>query len=241
MILERNIDFRLLTGDFNNYEQIVPYAVLNLLQESASIHGEETGVGFFNMLEKGLIWVLAKIKYEVIKQPNRFSQVRVNTWPLRAPRFEAGREFIVFDENNEIVLKASSKWCLFDVKKGRIALASNAEFNGEFADKKEHTPLEFEIIPYEKKKEEYLFTHVVSYSDLDRNQHMNNAKYGILIYDALALLENELIKDFQIDFVSQAFLHENIHVYQKKNNKERVIYGIKDDESVVFKALVNIA
>lgn len=238
MILELEQTIRFTTCDFNNYEQIVPFAILNNFQDIAAEHAETCGVGFQKMLNKNIIWVLAKIKYKVINQPKRYEYCRIKTWPKEPRRFESEREYLLLNDDG-ILVKATSKWCLFDIKSNRITLCKKEDFNGEFSNVINFKEGAFDLIPFEKEKSTFLFTYTVRHSDLDRNQHMNNAKYGTIVYDALMLSENEYIDELQIDYVSQAFLGDNISIYVIKNNKERYIYGLKD-ENLVFKSLVKL-
>ena len=58
---------------YNSYfdinDRLTPKSILSVFQDVASIHAEEIGVGYEEMVSKNLYWVLSRIKFDIIKMP----------------------------------------------------------------------------------------------------------------------------------------------------------------------------
>jgi acyl-ACP thioesterase len=86
--------YTLRGSDFDLNKQIKPSAVLDLFQEVAGQHAYELGIGFTDMLQKGYLWVVLKVKYQVLKAPELYQGVKVSTWPLKQKRLDLQRYYL---------------------------------------------------------------------------------------------------------------------------------------------------
>ena len=116
MPLSKELDYRLRYLDFDRYGRIQPTAVLDLLQDVATVHAEEIGIGRDAMVARGVFWAVVRLKYEIVRDPEYFSVVRVRTWPHTLTNFSFLRDFSICGENGELLIKASSEWVLMDVE-----------------------------------------------------------------------------------------------------------------------------
>lgn len=66
--------------DFENFG-VSPYSVLSIFQDVATKHAEALGVGFSSMLQKKLLWVTMRIKFEVLKDINANEKYKIVTYP----------------------------------------------------------------------------------------------------------------------------------------------------------------
>ena len=70
--MEKNIELKhtekikLLNSNFDLNDRLKPTSIFELFQDVACVHGEEMGVGFEEMLEKKLFWVVSRVKYDVL-------------------------------------------------------------------------------------------------------------------------------------------------------------------------------
>lgn len=238
-VLKKIERFHLTTGDFDFNDNITPFGVLNLFQEIAGNHAEELGIGFQATYEQGMIWILAKNKYEVVRFPHLSEVVDVITWPKLPNRFDCEREYQIRNLDGEILVKGISKWCVIDINTMRLVPSSRVSFPGEFLEEKNFLESPFVFIETNLEEFKEVLTYRVRPSDIDHNKHMNNANYVKVVYDALDI-KNEKIQDIQIDYNNQCFLGEEFRVYLKKVEDYAIVLAIKNETEQVFKAKVRL-
>ena len=78
-----------------------------------------------------------------------------------------------------------------------------------------------------------IFKYTVNFSDLDHNKHMNNTYYANLVVNAI---ENKVVNHFEINFVSECLLHDEISVFYNNEN-EQLVCGTVNNKTV-FIAIV---
>lgn len=236
LIYEKN--FTLTTGSLDNYDNFRPYAILDLFQEVAGEHAYLLGLGYQAMIEKNYAWVITKNKYQIYKYPTSNEIVKVITWPSVAGRADFDRNYKIVNQNNEVIVRGISKWCIIDVTTRKICRSGNIDYNGEFY---EEETLEFDRINNLPKEElTFLYNHVVRSSQLDHYQHLNNAKYSDIILDALDLNENQEIFEIQINNQREVRKGETIEVYSKKTDEGYLLYGFLGNGNVSFSSIVKI-
>ena len=103
MGVEKKLTFRLTVGDLDRYDRLTCYSISNLFQEIASLHAEELGVGYEVMKEKGLAWIVARNKITIVNSQNVSKVVTVHTWPHPNGRFDFERDYVMYNENNEVI------------------------------------------------------------------------------------------------------------------------------------------
>ncbi len=192
-----NFTLRLRASDFDCNRQIKPSAILDLFQEAAGAHAKELGIGFEDIIEKGLLWVITKEKFEVLKQPKMHSEAVVHTWPLEPSRVTFQREYLIESVEGEPLVKGTSEWVIVSAEKRRIVpvkdlypLDSYVEdkmFEGKFTKATDFETADFESLV------------TPAFCDLDMNYHVNNIKYADYVLNA-ANLKGRKITFFQLDF-----------------------------------------
>ena len=85
----------------------------------------------------------------------------------------------------------------------------------------------------------FIYDHKIMYSDLDHYGHMNNAKYLVIMMNALNLDESQMIEDIQVDYINQGYFGKIISVYKKEVENEIYLLG-KEEEKIIFAIKVKI-
>ncbi len=229
MLLLGEYQYRVVSGYFDRYRRIRPYAIFDVAQEAASSHIETFGLGYESMIQKNLIWVVARNKFVIDRDISSLKNLKVKTWPQPNGRFDTLRDFYIVDDNDNICVRGRTMWCLLDLKTKRLAPMSNATIEGEFYPHAAFEDKLQKITIDDNDKYVLCLEHRVQPSDLDWNQHMNNARYGELVYDAMNLQENEIIYSMEIDYIAQARLGDLITVKMHRHDKEILLVGYKED------------
>ena len=83
------------------------------------MHSSTVGFGVTDIEKTHFTWALLNWKVEIKSYPILNDTITVKTWPRIFDKLYSYRDFEVYD-NQTLVAKASSKWVLFDIEKGKI-------------------------------------------------------------------------------------------------------------------------
>lgn len=229
MIFSKN--FPLTAGDFDCYDRIKPYAVLNYFQEVAAAHSVILNAGYEDLLAQNKIWVLLKTRYQIESQPKLSKTLKITTWPLPAEKIYYGREYLIQDENENILIKGSSIWAILNLKTETVTL-EKWKFPGTFVKQRlfEDKMVKDTSPAYSLK----VGAHPVMPSEIDHNRHMNNAMFANVVYDTLDLGYDEEIRQMEIHFESQAKKGMVIETYRKDTETGKFVFGKNFGDGLVF-------
>lgn len=208
-------------------------SILNIFQDVASIHAEEIGVGYKEMLSKNLYWVLSRIKIDILKMPSINQVVTVETWPHEKGRIDFDRDLKILSEDGEVLIIGLSKWCVIDSESRALQRSDNVNYKGEYCLDVNYKD-KFNKINIPNVDMSERFEYEVMFSDLDHNKHMNNTNYANLVVSAIADKETS---HFEINFLNECLLGDKIQVSKTSDGQSEYVIG-KSNEKVCFIAYV---
>lgn len=173
------------------------------MQEAAANHAKHIGVGLEALNSIGLMWVLSRLKLQVLHTPLLGETISVTTWPSGIERLFATREFILKNENEEIVARASSCWILLDqirMHPRKVLETLPAKLPDNSARERNFTNLEkLPRLPVSNPSRMR-----IPESMIDVNRHMNNARYVTEAFDWLAETRRTAprIAEIQVNFLA---------------------------------------
>ena len=178
-----------------------PSGILDILQSVAGEHANNLGIGYDDIIEKNLAFVIARVKFDVLKPVKRYSKIKVVTWPCAVGRIEMKRDYEIYDlDTNELLVKASSIWILIDITNRRICRSSSVDYPTNIYPKENYN--EFDKLKFDEEICTNPYEYVVRHADLDLNDHMNNTKYtDTIIFDKVCSF-------CQIDYLHEAKLND---------------------------------
>lgn len=232
MSAELSRDYYLRASDFDVNSKILPKAVLEIFQDIAGAHAEEIGVGFKNLIEKDLIWVIVKSKFVIEKQPQKYTNVSVKTWPLEPKSYFFRREYIVSDQSGTVLIRGTSDWMIVNSTTRTLTLANDVypegqEYNTELAlDEKLK-----KIRDFKGDTQEYSVT--PAFCDIDLNGHVNNTKYADFVLNAIAPEDKE-IKSFQIDYLKEVLKGEPLKILTGFEDNKAISRGVNEQGDKMF-------
>ena len=222
-------------NDFDSKDFIRPSAILDYFQTIATIHAEEIGLGYEEMKNKGLAWILAKQKYVVYDNTNMYDTFDALTYPLPVKGLAYDRYYELKSAKTSFLVKGLSRWCVADINTHQIT-RKQLSYNGECIDDAGGIDFDKDLVKISDiegftKKCEYL----VQNSDLDHYHHMNNTKYGDVILNAID--KEYKIKELEIIYSHECKCEDVIEAYTKEDNNIIFVLGlIKDTNNICFKA-----
>lgn len=230
--------FNLRTSDFDCYRKITPASVLDLFQTVAGEHAAELGCGFDDLFARSLLWVLVRTKYQVVSQPKMYQTVRVETWPLAPSRVGFQREYLMKDDEGNILIKGSSDWVVIHSEQRKIVSATDIYPEMELLTEKCFEERLKKLPDFETVGDGLLVC--PGFSQLDMNGHVNNTKYANYVLDALALNEQEEIKTLQMDYRREVQKGDVIRVYTQREGNLAIVKGVNSSGEVMFVCRLDI-
>ncbi|OQC43254.1 MAG: Acyl-ACP thioesterase [Bacteroidetes bacterium ADurb.Bin028] len=76
-------------------------------------------------------------------------------------------------------------------------------------------------------------TYTVYQSHLDHNFHVNNTKYGEFILNTISLSQDEQIKNFEINYIKEVRLNNELTIKFNKQKNQYFIEGYSNNELAI--------
>lgn len=201
-------------------DEIKPEAVLDLFQTVGGKNAELYNVSMASLKERGLCWVLNRIKYQRIDKIKKETIVKINTWPNPKKLVEYLRQFEIYNEEGNLAYIGSTIWLIIDLNNHKIIR------NGfDFGD--QNDPIFFDIkrIKLDENKFQEIAKYRVGINDIDHLGHMNNTKYARMLYEVYPTIYQEL----QIDYLKEIKKDDVVTLKQYQENDDIYIAGYVDN------------
>lgn len=190
-------------------------SLLSLMEESACLSAQELGFGYDVLKPKNYGFILVNWYIELNKTIRFGDELTIVTWPIKPNRLAVFRDFEFYIGDEKIGV-ATSRWCLVDLSNFSMLPASSV-FSSDMTFN-DCRAVEFNSwrIP-EISDGENTYSKVVSYSDYDHYNHVNNTKYGDILLDAFSVdeLKDTELRSVQIKYVKQCKFGEVLDIYRK--------------------------
>jgi len=233
-------EFRACANDVGETNKLTNKGFLRLMQEAAISASESVGYGPNTISKTRVFWVLLNWKLEVYSRPSWNGKVVIKTWPRNMIKYYSARDFEIYDENNDLIAIASSKWVLVSLDKGVIKIPEELDKEYDCYDKSVFSePLDKISEPEDSV---CTFEYIVQRRDLDTNHHVNNTIYLDYAYEALPkeVHENLDFKNIEIMYKHEAKQGDNISCFYKKLETGEHVITIKNSEANKLHAIVKL-
>lgn len=198
--------------DYNN--RMTPTSIINYFQDSSNFQSDDLGVGIAHLQEKQRAWILCSWQLEIHRYPKINEIITIGTWPYAFKGMYGYRNFIMYDEDQQVVAVANTIWALMDTQTQRPAKILDTDtyayvieppYDMEYVDRK--LPIPEDLTSCEA------FT--VTRSCLDMFQHVNNGQYVRIAQDYIGTED----KIYQVcaDYRKTAHLGDTLYPYLCKD------------------------
>ena len=185
------------------YGRLKNSMILYLAQEVAGKHFTELARDYDTLASRRLFWAVTRHKVQVTRLPRHGETIRLETWPMPTTRVAYPRSVVAYDESGNEVFRSISIWVLMDISSRSMILPGKSGISvaGTLRGNELAAP---NALPAKN-----LTSHrsrTVSFTDLDRNGHMNNTKYMDWIDDLIpsAFHQSHDLKEFTVCYMSEA-------------------------------------
>ncbi len=113
---------RFLTAGETDARGLMPVTLIaSRAIEAATLHANALGIGYSNLSEHRLGWVLARLAIEVRRYPAINETYTLDTWIEGYNKYFSDRCFVMTDERGEVVADIRSVWVAIDTATRRMA------------------------------------------------------------------------------------------------------------------------
>ena len=221
--------FRITTNMVDENDYLKLSSILDIAQNIAGDHATELKIGFNEFIKKDLIWVLIRNKVEIVKNIHDPKIIKAVTYPLK-PRFiEYPREVLLY-VNDELICKIHQVWCIYNIKDNNVVSYKMDDYVST------HPSLFDGRVKklITSKDLTYIKSIAIPYTYCDHNKHMNNTHYLDLYLDNYFVFNKVNIKSFQIEYLKQSFLFDQIDIYAKNEMCMHKMIGKKGDDNIFY-------
>ncbi|MBN1891720.1 MAG: hypothetical protein JW780_02985 [Clostridiales bacterium] len=110
----KRYQFDVIIADVDCRDQMHLHSLLGVLQESAARNAEDFGWGASTMDRKNAAWVILRMSVRMKRRPRIGESISVETWSRGYKRLYYFREFLIYDEDSNLIGKATSMWIAID-------------------------------------------------------------------------------------------------------------------------------
>ncbi len=191
--------------------RVHPRTLCLLLQESATAHAAELGVGVDLLIDRGIAWVLSQLKVEILRWPTAGEAIVVETWPEAASGTRTDRRFRMRNEDGEDIGRATTLWLIMDLERRRptrlpdLITSKLDEVVGS------DRPTRLDRLPTVEDPQ-FEATSTVGYSDLDMVHHANNAAFVQWMVESVAesLWNTHVPAELEVHYLAECRYGETI-------------------------------
>lgn len=196
--------------------QMTVCSLFQVMQELSDRHATILGAGWYSLCERGFFWVITKIQMNIHRLPQWTEEVTLRTWVRNSNAATSPREFEILDADGKVLVAASAVWAILDKEHGHPQRMSM--FDGCFAPQDrsalECNPMRIGPLTLPETLPEPMD---VRHSDIDINNHVNNAHYIQWAFDAVSesYRKTHKIVSVAVKFIAQAKFGDQYVVYSE--------------------------
>lgn len=214
------------------------FTIMDYIQHTAEVHGTSIGLGFENMMNHGLFWVVSRMKLNMERYPGACEEVIIETELAGCEKLFCVRRFTILDGKENIIGNATLYYLMVDAKtkfpqKPKVCPIDIINVD---VDNKGHEGLKKLKMPGD---EPLVINRALYYNEIDANNHVNNAKYVSFVEDCFSLKwhEEHEIASMQINYVKEIKAEDTLklNIYSEEV-AEKIYYinGTNEDSLLEF-------
>ena len=231
--------------DVDSRMRMRPSAFMDYAQEIAYQAAEAMGFGYEAMIKGSKAWVLSRLNFVFDSIPVWREEMLLQTWHKGPSGPFYVRDFRVTDAaGTKELIRATSSWVILDLeKRAMVRTADVVELvNPESLRAEDAIAQNAQRVAMPRGSEPTLAgTHTVGYSDIDMQQHTNNARYVLWAMNCIDcdLLKEHPVKELTINFNHETKAGDVVELWTLREGLSFWIEG-KNNGNQVFCLNVNL-
>lgn len=232
--LKLHMPFNVSTSLADMYMNLRLGSIVDLFIHSAFLSADTLSFGLNELKEQNLFWVLRQFTIELV-QPMKWKECgEVITWPKDQHKILYLRDFLMRNNENEVIAKATSGWLAIDLESKRPKVLKNDMLEVFTKLKDQHAlpdPPE-KLFPVKEGESSELIT---TYFDIDLNGHVTSSRYIDWMMDTFSIdfHKNNFPKTLSINYLKETMVNEKIQIRKQKINESTYLFeGFNIDRNV---------
>jgi medium-chain acyl-[acyl-carrier-protein] hydrolase len=220
-------------------QQLNPVKLIDYLNDTAGSHSESLGYSLESLYKKEYSWILLSWNIGIDQLPQLREKIDIETWISQTKRCFAYREFLIRNNQNKIIVRASSQWIFYNINKKKPAKIFS-EFSNLWTVNPEKACNQSIIGSSLLKQTEYQNTEntfIIQQKDIDILDHVHNSKYidWVIEIKPGTIQQQYILKHLQILYHHEIKYPGEVIIKQQimssKNNYEQLIYDLIWDKN----------
>jgi len=230
--------FKIASYHLDFQQELKPSVLQQYFQEAAGNHAESLGAGYDTLMARELFWALSRIRVEIERMPKWGETIRIETWPVGLERLFFRRDFLMYDEQDNVIVRGASGWLLVNAKSMRPQRLS--ALGVELPDNGGRTALDAPLPDrISLETPEPAFRKVIRYDEIDMNMHVNNTRYLDWVTDCFDRehYEQNAVSAFTLEFLSEVHWGDEMEMQIEHNGTQAKVQAVETASAkALFKA-----
>ncbi len=208
-------------------------AILDMFQDAAGIHAESVGIGALALEERGLFWIVSKLRLRICRRPQVQEMLESTTWIQPAERVSCERDWAISKDGEQLAY-ARSIWAA--IRRDNFRPGHMEDFYPD----SDFTIAPPDDVPFTRMGRNFdnaepLGEYRIRSIDIDRGGHMNNVNYvrAMLGCFTCAELAEMDIRELDMQFLLQCYEGETIRFVRRPSEDGLMEVGALNEEGKV--------
>ena len=206
-------------------------SAINFFQESAWRNADALGLGFNDLSAKNQFWILSRMYIEMYRYPLWSDVIQLETWPKGMENMFALRDFrLKSADGKELFGAGATAWLIIDGTTHRIQRIEQicCDIVCYPQNAVEHKPCK--IAPAKEMTPQNRI--IAGYTDVDVNNHVNNACYLNWAVNYLPVKNEKItIRSAELNFLSEARLHSPVEIVYGSDNEQTWVCSLRNPDT----------
>ena len=226
--------------DTDASRRVRPSALLVYMQETSNRHVAEAGMSLDELRdERGLAFILSKIRIAFRRPLSAFEDIRVETFTCPSRGYASTRCFRILS-GDDVIAEADTLWALVDINDKSL---KKTEESGYIFDDEE--PLVLETPARTRAPATVELREVgkrdILYSDIDYNMHMNNTRYPDMLCDYMPIDKVGGITGMTLSYLREAAYGDSLTVLRGEGEGCYYFKTVSSTGQTCLEAVVTVA
>jgi acyl-ACP thioesterase len=240
---QRTQQFKVQFCEADFKDELKISTALAYLQEVACYSAEELGFGYEYLQQRNFAFFVSNVYCQFIRPARLGEEIVVSTWPTPPTRVVFGREYRFSTAFGDVLMKATSRWCLIDRATGKLLQSKclDGQDYSTYNTDKNFEDVQWKIPLFNVEEGEERFSLTVANSECDHYNHVNNTRYADYALNCFTMdeLRQNPLHGFGISYLRRAREGDVLRFYRKKAEDGYLVQGINQDgENVVSAKIV---
>lgn len=217
VMAEKYVEKIRIFNHYTNYKgRLLVKTLCDLFNDVAEAQTEIYHVDVDTLNAAGMTWMLRRIHISLLKMPHKEEEVSIVTWPSGIDRLFALRDYQMFREDGEELVRATSEWMCIDLKRRRPVRLSQKVIDISTGHHIAKLYLEPILDENEQEKEmtgrQYF---AATFDNIDFNGHVTQASYVRWITNSLPFdfLKDHILSEIEVVYAHEIMPDSKIHSF----------------------------